>query len=158
MRQLSLQVRFLMRFRGPSYFCSCVIALQAFKRWLPVPAELRGCCKVLCPLFNLNDRNIGDAQARTSFAQRASVFVSQLGAPPVPRPLPLQPARLRVGYVSSAAFNNHVRAHLVQLLFEHLDRRVESFCYALAPNDGSRERNRTAGSCEVLCVCFVNRV
>lgn len=82
------------------------------------------------------------------FAQRMYAFREAF--PPVPpRAFVDRTARLRVGYVSSAAFNNHVRAHLVQSLFGALQPRFEAFCYALAPDDGSRERQTTSGGCEV---------
>jgi len=78
-------------------------------------------------------------------AARVAVFVPQMPIATVRFPV----HRIRVGYVSSAAFNNHVRAHLVQLLFKYLDKqRYESFCYALAGDDGSVERQRTAAACE----------
>lgn len=50
--------------------------------------------------------------------------------------------RLRVAYVSSD-FGNHPLSHLMGSVFTLHDRsRVEVFCYALSPSDGSEWRQR----------------
>lgn len=50
--------------------------------------------------------------------------------------------RLRVGYVSSD-FGNHPLSHLMGSVFGLHDRsRIEVFCYALSPSDGSEWRQR----------------
>ena len=56
---------------------------------------------------------------------------------------PLDPGeRLKIGYVSSD-FTNHPLAHLMGSVFGLHDRsRVEVFCYALTPDDGSKWRER----------------
>ena len=54
--------------------------------------------------------------------------------------------RLRLGYVSSD-FGNHPLSHLLQGIFAlHDSSRVEVFCYALGPDDGSHYRRQGAGT------------
>jgi protein O-GlcNAc transferase len=79
-----------------------------------------------------------------SVAQRTGV--PRLAHPP---PVPLVPGqRLRVGYVSSD-FGNHPLSHLMGAVFGLHDRsKVEVFCYALTPSDGSEWRARIEAEAE----------
>eukprot|EP00698_Gefionella_okellyi_P023279 TRINITY_DN7901_c0_g1_i1.p1 TRINITY_DN7901_c0_g1~~TRINITY_DN7901_c0_g1_i1.p1 ORF type:complete len:712 (-),score=167.76 TRINITY_DN7901_c0_g1_i1:45-2180(-) len=111
------------------------VSLQAFQAMaLPIPRhELREVMR----------------KHASEIAERVAVFQQQMLAPEHRTDdVAAQAAIIRVGYVSSAAFNNHVRAHLVQKMFAFQDRtRIESFCYALSPDDSSPERERTASTC-----------
>lgn len=79
------------------------------------------------------------------YAEHCALQASRLGAPKYPHPLQrsLQAGeRLRVAYVSSD-FGNHPLSHLMGSVFGMHDRsRVEVYCYALSPNDGSEWRSR----------------
>uniref|UniRef100_A0A8R1HGY9 protein O-GlcNAc transferase n=1 Tax=Caenorhabditis japonica TaxID=281687 RepID=A0A8R1HGY9_CAEJA len=56
--------------------------------------------------------------------------------------------RLRIGYVSSD-FGNHPTSHLMQSIPGMHDRtRVEVFCYALSPNDGTNFRSKLIAESE----------
>ena len=59
-----------------------------------------------------------------------------------------QGTRLRIGYVSSD-FGNHPTSHLMQSLpGMHTRERVEVFCYALTPDDGTYFRRRISTEAE----------
>ncbi|CAD7702322.1 unnamed protein product [Ostreobium quekettii] len=79
------------------------------------------------------------------YAEHCAVTAARLGCPSLqhPPPRPLQPGeRLRVGYVSSD-FGNHPLSHLMGSVFGLHDRgKVEVFCYALSPSDGSEWRQK----------------
>lgn len=56
--------------------------------------------------------------------------------------------RLRIGYVSSD-FGNHPTSHLMQSIPGLHDRtKIEVFCYALSPDDGTTFRGKVARECE----------
>lgn len=56
--------------------------------------------------------------------------------------------RLRIGYVSSD-FGNHPTSHLMQSIPGFHDRtKVEIYCYALSPDDGTTFRGKVARECE----------
>uniref|UniRef100_A0A336MKK1 protein O-GlcNAc transferase n=1 Tax=Culicoides sonorensis TaxID=179676 RepID=A0A336MKK1_CULSO len=56
--------------------------------------------------------------------------------------------RLKIGYVSSD-FGNHPTSHLMQSIPGLHDRsKVEIFCYALSPDDGTTFRGKVARECE----------
>ncbi|KAI7842191.1 hypothetical protein COHA_004104 [Chlorella ohadii] len=77
-------------------------------------------------------------------AQRMGV--PRLAHPPAVQLAPGQ--RLRVGYVSSD-FGNHPLSHLMGAVFGLHDRsKVEVFCYALTPSDGSEWRARIEAEAE----------
>lgn len=90
-------------------------------------------------------------QISIRYAEHCSLAASRLGLPGLPHPaaLPLGPGqRLRVGYVSSD-FGNHPLSHLMGSVFGLHDRsRVEVFCYALSPSDGSEWRVRIQAETE----------
>ena len=90
-------------------------------------------------------------QISLRYAEHCSLAASRLGLPRLPHPpaVPLAPGqRLRVGYVSSD-FGNHPLSHLMGSVFGLHDRsRVEVFCYALSPSDGSEWRVRIEGEAE----------
>lgn len=113
-------------------------------------------------------------QISIRYAEHCSLAASRIGLPRLPHPaaVALAPGqRLRVGYVSSD-FGNHPLSHLMGSVFGLHDRsRVEVFCYALSPSDGSEWRVRIEQETEhfmdvssewlllceeVACVCIVN--
>jgi protein O-GlcNAc transferase len=76
------------------------------------------------------------------FAARCKVNVALLDFPAFRFRGKRSNERLRVGYVSSD-FGNHPLAHLCQSIFGMHDRsRIEVYCFALTPNDGSPYRAR----------------
>ena len=76
------------------------------------------------------------------YARHYALSAAALKAPPLPHPPRLRPARLRVAYLSSD-FANHPLSHLMASVFGLHDRaRVEVFCFALSPPDGSEWRAR----------------
>lgn len=79
-------------------------------------------------------------------ARHVSLSAARLGVKPFvhPAPGPATPERrLRLGYVSSD-FGNHPLSHLMGSVFGGHDRsRIEVFCYALSPSDGTPYRQRT---------------
>jgi protein O-GlcNAc transferase len=85
------------------------------------------------------------------YAEHCALSAARLGLGALPHPprRPLMPGeRLRVGYVSSD-FGNHPLSHLMGSVFGAHDRsRVEVFCYALSPPDGSEWRARTEAEAE----------
>eukprot|EP00775_Hariotina_reticulata_P003146 gene3146-3423_t len=85
------------------------------------------------------------------YAEHCSLTAVRLQLPPLPHPAAaaLQPGeRLRVAYVSSD-FGNHPLSHLMGSVFGLHDRsRVEVFCYALSPSDGSEWRCRIEAEAE----------
>lgn len=85
------------------------------------------------------------------YAQYCLSVAQRLGVPRLPHPpsAPLAPGqRLRVGYVSSD-FGNHPLSHLMGAVFGMHDRsKVEVFCYALTPSDGSQWRARIEAEAE----------
>ncbi|WIA37736.1 hypothetical protein OEZ86_014614 [Tetradesmus obliquus] len=85
------------------------------------------------------------------YAEHCSLAASRLGLPALPHPpaVPLAPGqRLRVAYVSSD-FGNHPLSHLMGSVFGLHDRsKVEVFCYALSPSDGSEWRLRIEAEAE----------
>ncbi|KAL4437522.1 hypothetical protein ABPG77_003503 [Micractinium sp. CCAP 211/92] len=87
----------------------------------------------------------------TQYAQYCLSVAQRLGLPRLPHPpsVPLAPGqRLRVGYVSSD-FGNHPLSHLMGAVFGMHDRsKVEVFCYALTPSDGSQWRARIEAEAE----------
>jgi protein O-GlcNAc transferase len=82
-------------------------------------------------------------QISIRYAEHCSLAASRIALPRLPHPaaIALAPGqRLRVGYVSSD-FGNHPLSHLMGGVFGLHDRsRVEVFCYALSPSDGSEWR------------------
>ncbi|KAL3130806.1 hypothetical protein ABBQ38_000142 [Trebouxia sp. C0009 RCD-2024] len=79
------------------------------------------------------------------YAEYCAVTAARMGVPKLPHP-PAQPLqagqRLRIGYVSGD-FGNHPLSHLMASVFGGHDRsRLEVFCYALSPSDGSEWRHR----------------
>ncbi|KAL0830698.1 hypothetical protein ABMA28_002832 [Loxostege sticticalis] len=73
--------------------------------------------------------------------------VQVLHKPPYKFPRDLQ-GRLRIGYVSSD-FGNHPTSHLMQSVPGLHDRtKVEIFCYALSPDDGTTFRSKIAREAE----------
>eukprot|EP00879_Flechtneria_rotunda_P000847 GHRR01000972.1.p1 GENE.GHRR01000972.1~~GHRR01000972.1.p1 ORF type:complete len:995 (+),score=320.30 GHRR01000972.1:341-3325(+) len=85
------------------------------------------------------------------YAEHCSLAASRLSLPKLPHPpaVPLAPGqRLRVGYVSSD-FGNHPLSHLMGSVFGlHDHSRIEVFCYALSPSDGSEWRLRIEAEAE----------
>ncbi|GBF95992.1 hypothetical protein Rsub_08807 [Raphidocelis subcapitata] len=86
-----------------------------------------------------------------AYAGQAALAAARLALPPLPHP-PAAPLargqRLRVAYVS-ADFGNHPLSHLMGSVFGLHDRtRVEVFCYALSPPDGSEWRRRIEAEAE----------
>lgn len=85
------------------------------------------------------------------YAEQCALAAARLGAPPLPHPASRQLTpgeRLRVAYVSSD-FGNHPLSHLMGSVFGlHDRRRVEVFCYALSPPDGSEWRARIESEVE----------
>jgi len=85
------------------------------------------------------------------YAEHCSLSAARLLMPKLAHPTAraLMPGeRLRVAYVSSD-FGNHPLSHLMGSVFGMHDRtRVEVFCYALSPNDGSEWRLRIEGETE----------
>ncbi len=85
-----------------------------------------------------------------ALARDVSAQVERHAGPPLP-PVAARrrdDARLRIGYVS-ADMRAHVSARLMLPVFERHDRgRFEVFCYALNPDDGSRERRRVAAAAD----------
>lgn len=79
------------------------------------------------------------------YAKHYALSAASLKLPPLRHPpaQPLAPGeRLRIAYVSSD-FANHPLSHLMASVFGMHDRsRVEVFCYALTPPDGSEWRTR----------------
>jgi len=58
--------------------------------------------------------------------------------------------KLRIGYLSSD-FGNHPTSHLMQSIPGVHDRsRVEIYCYALSPDDGTAFRSKIASECDVF--------
>lgn len=90
-------------------------------------------------------------QISIRYAEHCSLAASRISLPRLPHPaaVALAPGqRLRVGYVSSD-FGNHPLSHLMGGVFGLHDRsRVEVFCYALSPSDGSEWRLRIEGVTE----------
>ncbi|KAI8466334.1 MAG: TPR-like protein [Monoraphidium minutum] len=88
-----------------------------------------------------------------AYAEQCALAAARLGLPALPHPpaRPLAPGRaqrLRVAYVSSD-FGNHPLSHLMGSVFGlHDRRRVEVFCYALSPPDGSEWRRRIEAEAE----------
>ncbi|KAL5288448.1 OGT family protein [Megaselia abdita] len=71
-----------------------------------------------------------------------------LHKPPYKFPRELNTPRLRIGYVSSD-FGNHPTSHLMQSIPGLHDKsRVEIFCYALSPDDGTTFRGKIAREAE----------
>ncbi|KAK7872292.1 hypothetical protein R5R35_012135 [Gryllus longicercus] len=71
-----------------------------------------------------------------------------LHKPPYKYPKELSGTRLRIGYVSSD-FGNHPTSHLMQSIPGLHDKgRVEVFCYALSPDDGTTFRAKIARESE----------
>jgi protein O-GlcNAc transferase len=85
------------------------------------------------------------------YAEHCALAAARLALPRLPHPpaAPLGPGqRLRVAYVSSD-FGNHPLSHLMGGVFGLHDRaRLEVFCYALSPGDGSEWRRRIEGEAE----------
>jgi len=85
------------------------------------------------------------------YAEHCSLAASRISMPRLlhPAAVALAPGqRLRVGYVSSD-FGNHPLSHLMGSIFGLHDRsRVEVFCYALSPSDGSEWRVRIEAEAE----------
>mmetsp|Transcript_2181 Transcript_2181/g.6511 ORF Transcript_2181/g.6511 Transcript_2181/m.6511 type:complete len:1397 (+) Transcript_2181:421-4611(+) len=79
------------------------------------------------------------------YAEFCALTAARLNAPPFLHPpaMAVRPGqRLRVAYVSSD-FGNHPLSHLMASVFGSHDRsRLEVFCYALSPPDGSEWRSR----------------
>jgi len=88
-----------------------------------------------------------------AYASHCLASAARLGVPRLPHPPPLPPhqqpgGRLRICYVSSD-FGNHPLSHLMGNVFcMHNRDRVEVFCYALSPNDGSQWRQRIEAGTE----------
>ena len=85
------------------------------------------------------------------YAAHCARAAAALGAPALPHP-PRRPLaageRLRVAYVSSD-FANHPLSHLMASVFGMHDRaRLEAFCYALTPPDGSEWRAKIEAEAE----------
>ncbi|GAB4819185.1 hypothetical protein N2152v2_006231 [Parachlorella kessleri] len=90
-------------------------------------------------------------QISTKYAEFCASVAARLALPPLAHP-PARPLargeRLRVAYVSSD-FGNHPLSHLMGSVFGmHNKSKVEIFCYALSPNDGSEWRQRIAAEAE----------
>ncbi|XP_064481928.1 UDP-N-acetylglucosamine--peptide N-acetylglucosaminyltransferase 110 kDa subunit-like isoform X2 [Ornithodoros turicata] len=74
--------------------------------------------------------------------------IQVLHKPPYQHPRELGSSRLRIGYVSSD-FGNHPTSHLMQSVpGMHNRSRVEVFCYALSPDDGTTFRSKIATESE----------
>lgn len=71
-----------------------------------------------------------------------------LHKPPYKHPKELAGNRLRIGYVSSD-FGDHSTSHLMQSIPGLHDKtKVEVFCYALSPDDGTTFRAKIAREAE----------
>ncbi|KAF8058410.1 hypothetical protein HT031_005534 [Scenedesmus sp. PABB004] len=86
------------------------------------------------------------------YAEHCALGAARLGLPALPHPPAARLApgqRLRVGYVSSD-FGNHPLSHLMGGVFgaHAAGGRVEVFCYALSPSDGSEWRRRIEAEAE----------
>lgn len=85
------------------------------------------------------------------YARHYALSAASLKLPafPHPRSAPLGPGeRLRIAYVSSD-FANHPLSHLMASVFGmHDQSKVEVFCYALMPSDGSEWRQRIEAETE----------
>ncbi|KAK9815277.1 hypothetical protein WJX72_000982 [[Myrmecia] bisecta] len=85
------------------------------------------------------------------YAEHCALTAARLSLPKFPHPPAVRLApgeRLRIGYVSSD-FGNHPLSHLMGSVFGSHDRsRVEVFCYALSPSDGSEWRQRIEAEAE----------
>ncbi|XP_013781947.1 UDP-N-acetylglucosamine--peptide N-acetylglucosaminyltransferase 110 kDa subunit isoform X2 [Limulus polyphemus] len=76
--------------------------------------------------------------------------IQVLHKPPYQHPTDLKGSngRLRIGYISSD-FGNHPTSHLMQSVpGMHNREKVEIFCYALSPDDGTTFRNKIATEAE----------
>lgn len=85
----------------------------------------------------------------TKHAQLCIEKVSVLHKPPYSHPNFIRPGhRLKIGYVSSD-FGNHPTSHLMQSIPGlHNRSKVEIFCYALSPNDGTNFRQKLVKEAE----------
>eukprot|EP01025_Chloroclados_australasicus_P009187 TRINITY_DN13536_c0_g2_i1.p1 TRINITY_DN13536_c0_g2~~TRINITY_DN13536_c0_g2_i1.p1 ORF type:complete len:949 (-),score=123.37 TRINITY_DN13536_c0_g2_i1:1866-4712(-) len=88
------------------------------------------------------------------YAEHCVLTANRLNLPPLQHPpaVPLKKGqRLKIAYVSSD-FGNHPLSHLMGSVFGMHDRsRVEVFCYALSPSDGSEWRIRISREAEHFC-------
>jgi len=85
------------------------------------------------------------------YAEHCAATASRLGCPKLKHP-PAEPlqagSRLRVAYISSD-FGNHPLSHLMGSVFGLHDRtKIEVFCYALSPTDGTEWRRKIENEAE----------
>uniref|UniRef100_A0A1B0GK11 protein O-GlcNAc transferase n=1 Tax=Lutzomyia longipalpis TaxID=7200 RepID=A0A1B0GK11_LUTLO len=146
----------------PDAYCNLAHCLQIVCDWTDYDARMKKLVSIVAEqleknrlpsvhphhsmLYPLSHQFRRDIAARHANLCLEKIHV--LHKPPYKFPRDLQGSRLRIGYVSSD-FGNHPTSHLMQSIPGLHDRhRVEVFCYALSPDDGTTFRSKIAREAE----------
>ncbi|XP_055702518.1 UDP-N-acetylglucosamine--peptide N-acetylglucosaminyltransferase 110 kDa subunit isoform X2 [Phlebotomus papatasi] len=146
----------------PDAYCNLAHCLQIVCDWTDYDARMKKLVSIVAEqleknrlpsvhphhsmLYPLSHQFRRDIAARHANLCLEKIHV--LHKPPYKFARELQGARIRIGYVSSD-FGNHPTSHLMQSVPGLHDRnRVEVFCYALSPDDGTTFRSKIAREAE----------